>query len=108
MLPWLSAWARARSYCRVAPTSVGGTRYWFNADCTISENTGAAGQDPQTLLPESVTAKNGLVYVLNVNARNITGFRYTSKGEMTPCKPLHVVASRCVLLDALSIVFESV
>jgi hypothetical protein len=35
-------------------------------------------------LPESVTAQGGKVYVLNVNSRNITGFKYTPQGQMTP------------------------
>ena len=43
-----------------------------------------------------------------VSVEAMDSLRSFSKGEITPCRPLHVVASRWVLLDALSIVFESV
>jgi hypothetical protein len=43
-----------------------------------------------------------------VSVAAMTSLRSFSNGEITPCRPLQVTASRCVLSDALEMVFDNV
>ena len=58
--------------------------------------------------PHVATYTKAAERTCGVSVTAIASLRSRSKGEMTPCAPFHVSASRCVSSEPLEIVFDSV